>query len=204
MLGNCVLRNPIKKDGKLDRGALCEALLFFSKAHLVIDMATLGTMVEAGFLDDLILMLKTGLLTGNYSPQAPVLYTNTVNGLPEHFYTIIKIAANPGRRSMRNQELLESQLRRTLKDDGAARKYYHNLADLISFEDVGDNGVPQLARQDICDSHIAMEAIRLALLSKGIPQNEIKFSKVQVLPLDGNKFAVATDIDFDRRRCIFS
>ena len=200
MLGNCVFRNPIMKNGKLDKGALCEALLFFSKAHLVIDMATLGTMVDAGFLDDLILMLKAGLLTGNYSPQAPVLHTNNVGGLREHLFTVIKISGDPGRPNMRNPELLESQLGRTLKDKGAARKYYRALADLISFEDVGDNGVPQMGRQDICDPYIAAEAIRLALLSKGIPANEIKLSRIQTIPLDENKFVIVTDIDFDRLR----
>jgi hypothetical protein len=70
MLGNCILRNPTMKDGTFDKGALCESLLFFGKAHLLIDLATLATMARANFLDDLIAMLKAGYLTGNYSPQA--------------------------------------------------------------------------------------------------------------------------------------
>ena len=60
MLGNCIFRNPATRDGKLDKGSLCESLLFFGKAHLFIDMATLAAMVQADFLDNLVLMLKEG------------------------------------------------------------------------------------------------------------------------------------------------
>jgi hypothetical protein len=34
----------------------------------------------------------------------------------------------------------------------------------------------------------------------GIPEQEIRFSRVEVLPLDGFKFAIATDVDFDHLR----
>ena len=40
----------------------------------------------------------------------------------------------------------------------------------------------------------------MALLGKGIPNEEIKFSFVDVLPLAENKFAITTDIDFNRLR----
>jgi hypothetical protein len=200
MLGNCILRNPIKLDGKLDKGALCESLLFFGKAHLLIDLATLSTLTNANFIDDLIIMLKAGYLTANYSPQTPALYNNNQNGLLEHFFTVIKITEDQKRRKIRNPEQLESQLIRMSDDKGRAKKHFKELADLISFEDVGDNGVPELARKDICDPFIAKEVARMALRSKGIPDEEIKFSFVEVLPLDENKFMMATDIDFNRLR----
>jgi hypothetical protein len=41
MLGNCLIRTPTKGDKTLDTGALCEALLFFSKTHVVLDQGTL-------------------------------------------------------------------------------------------------------------------------------------------------------------------
>ena len=50
MLGNCLIRNPLTVERKLDTGALCEALLFFSKTHVVLDQATLAQFVTAGFL----------------------------------------------------------------------------------------------------------------------------------------------------------
>jgi hypothetical protein len=74
------------------------------------------------------------------------------------------------------------------------------LADLISFDDLEDNGVPTLGRKDICDPHIAREVARMALLNYGVPEAEINFSKIEVLPLDEFKFVLSTDIDFDRMR----
>jgi hypothetical protein len=200
MLGNCIFRNPSTRDGKLDKGSLCEALLFFEKAHLLIDMATLSAMVQANFLDHLVMMLKEGYLTGNYSPQVAVLHTDNRGGIREHFFTVVRIGGDQRNPNMRNPELLEQQLGRLFDDKAKAKKYYRMLADLISFEDLEDNGVPTLGRKDICDPDIARAVARKALLRYGVPEAEIKFSKIDVLPLDGFKFTIATDIDFERVR----
>jgi hypothetical protein len=116
MLGNCIFHNPSTRDNKLDKGAICESLLFFGKAHLLIDMATLGAMAEADFLDSLVMMLKEGYLTGNYSPQLSVLHSNNQRGMSEHFFTIVRFGGDQKRPNMRNPELLEQQLGRTLID----------------------------------------------------------------------------------------
>jgi hypothetical protein len=170
MLGNCLFRNPVMKNNQLDKGAVCEALLFFDGAHLVIDLASLGTIAKADFLDDLIAMLKAGYLTANFSPQTPVVYTDNKAGLREHFFTVIKIGGDQQRPNMRNPELLEAQLVRVCNDRSKAKKYFRQLADLITFEDIGDNGVPELARKDISDPYIAKEVARLALRASGIPE----------------------------------
>lgn len=200
MLGNCILRNPTTQGGTFDKGALCESLLFFGKVHLVIDIGTLGHMGNAGFLDDLIALLKAGFLTANYSPQAPVIYSDTKHGMTEHLFTVIRMAGDQKNPNMRNPALLEQQLTRILEDKAIARKYFRQLADLISFNDVPDNGVPELGLKDICDPHIAKEVARMSMLAKGIPESEIKFTYVNVLPLANNHFAISTDIDFDQLR----
>lgn len=200
MLGNCIFRNPSTIDGKLDKGVLCESLLFFGKAHLFIDMPTLGAIVQDGFIDPLIAMLKEGYLTGNYSPQAAVLHTNNRGGMREHFFTVVRFGGDQKKPNMRNPELLEQQLERIYQDKAKARKHYRALADLISFDDLPNNNVPLLGRDDISNPHIAREVARMALLRYGVPEEEIKFSRIEILPLDGFKFAISTDIDFDRLR----
>lgn len=200
MLGNCIIRNPTTRDGNFDKGSLCESLLFFGSVHLVIDLATLGAIIQANFLEDLIPLLKAGYLTANYSPQAPVLITENKNGLREHFFTVIRITGDPNARKLRNVDQLETQLMRLIADKGAARKYCRQLADLISFKNLENNGVPELSRSDITDPKIAKEIARMALRSRGIPENQIKFSNVHVVPLENNKFAISTDIDFDYLR----
>jgi hypothetical protein len=200
MLGNCILRNPSTNDGELDKGSLCESLLFFSKTHLLIDMATLAAMARSDFLDVLVVMLKEGYLTGNYSPQATGLHTDNRNGVRENFFTVFKFGGDQKKPNMRNPELMETQLARNFEDKAKARKYFRLLADLISFDDLEDNGVPTLSRKDICDPDIAREVARMSLQHYGVPEEEIKFSRIDVLPLDGFKFAISTDIDFDRIR----
>lgn len=200
MLGNCILRNPATSDGTLDKGALCESLLFFGRAHLLIDLATLGSLVKANFLEDLIAMLKAGYLTANYSPQMPALFTDTRYGIKEHLFTVVKMGGDQKNPNMRNPELLEQQLTRISDDKQLAKKQFKQIADLISFDDIGDNGIAKLGLSDICDSHIANAVARMALVAKGIPEEEIKFSSVDVLPLADNKFMLTTDIDFNRLR----
>jgi hypothetical protein len=101
---------------------------------------------------------------------------------------------------MRNPELLESLLTRNLNDPAKAKKYFKALADLISFDDLGDNGVPTLGRGDVSDPEIAREVARMALRRYGVPDEEISFRRVDILPLDGFRFAITTDIDFDKIR----
>ena len=200
MLGNCIIRNPRGSSGNLDKGAICESLLFFDRVHLIIDMGTLYALVKADFLDSLIALLEAGYITANYSPQAPVLHTDTKNGLKEHFFTVVKISGDQKKPKMRNPDLLEQALTRISDDKVKAQAYYRRLAKLISFEDIADHGVPELGKKDICDPLIAREVARMALREKGIPENEITFTYVNALPLDGFKFAITTDIDFDHLR----
>jgi hypothetical protein len=84
MLGNCLIRTPVGADKKLDVGVLCEALLFFSKTHVVLDQGTLRLFAEAGFLDDFIEMLERGYVSASYMADMPALFSQTVGGLREH------------------------------------------------------------------------------------------------------------------------
>src|SRR6266576_7331751 len=90
MLGNCLIRTPTKGDKTLDVCALCEALLFFSKTHVVLDQGTLALFANGGFLDDFIEMLARGYVTASYAPEMPVLYSTMVGGLREHHFTIMR------------------------------------------------------------------------------------------------------------------
>jgi hypothetical protein len=70
-------------------------------------MATLAAMVQADFLDILVVMLKEGYLTANYSPQVAVLHTDNKAGIGEYFFTVVKFGGDQRNPNMRNPELLE-------------------------------------------------------------------------------------------------
>jgi hypothetical protein len=173
MLGNCVLRNPLRLNGTLDRGVFCESLLFFGKAHVVLDLGTLAAVVNSGFLDDAIEMMKVGYLTGNFSPQMPALYTDNKHGLREHLCTLLKFGGTT-KKELRNPEALQMQLERLVGDKGKARQYFRELAKLISFDDLDDGEVGRLGRSDLRDPDFAREVARFALLRKGIPAEELE------------------------------
>lgn len=200
MLGNCIIRNPVNRKGDLDKGAICESLLFFGAAHLVLDMGTLAAVQRAGFLDDLIVMLEAGLLTANYSPQSTGLLSRKDFGLTHYLFTVVKMVGDQKRKEIRNPEALEGQLLRLSNDRATARTQYRRLADLISFEDIDDSEVARLGRQDISDPAFAKEIARIKLLEWGVPEGELSFRRVEVIALADNNFSILTDIDFDKLR----
>lgn len=202
MLGNCILRNPTTMQGAFDKGAVCESLLFFTKTHLLVDTSTLAQIVKANFLDDFIEFLKRGYLTANYSPQTTGLLNDTVLGMREHRFVIMKLGGNQETGIFkRNQDMLEFELKRHLGDPGKAKAYYRQLRPLLSFEDLDADGATCAAAcDDVADPQFARDLAQWTLINKGIPSNELSFGRLSILKLGENRFVIETDIEFDRLR----
>jgi hypothetical protein len=199
MLGNCVIRNPMTSERKLDLGALCESLLFFSKTHVILDQGTLALFVTSGFLDDAIEMLKQGYITASYSPELPALYTDNNAGLKEHHFVVIRIGGNQETGHMkRSADLLLFHLEQLLKDKGKARQYHRELCKLVSFKDLEKHSVESMALEDLKDPHFAGEIARMSLLNFSVPLSEVEPLRVKIIPLDKGKFAIDTNINFER------
>jgi hypothetical protein len=198
MLGNCVIRNPLNGAGAFDKGALCEALLFFGKVHLAIDLSTLAGMVHANFLEDLIRLLEAGHLTANYSPQFAGLRTDTKHGLQEHIFVLVKLMGQSGKQ--RSPQTMQEQLHRLLSNAHLANSFMKRLERLVSFDDIEAPGLSELGRDDISNHDFAMRMARLALLEKGVPEEEIRFRQLEILSLGDGKFTIVTDLDVNRLR----
>src|SRR6266446_7053820 len=188
----------MKGDKALDTGALCEALLFFSKTHVVLDQGTFALFANAGFLDDFIEMLERGYVTASYAPEAPVLFSNTVGGFREHGFTIIRSGGDQQSGYLkRSPDALLFQLERHFEDKGKARNYHRQLCKFVSFKSLDNGKAVAKAADDIVEPTFAREIARMSLLQLGVPPDEIKFSRLTVFPLGDGKFAVETDIDFE-------
>jgi hypothetical protein len=197
MLGNCLIRNPTTTENKLDAGALCEALLFFSKSHVVLDQGTLGLFVNEGFLDDFIEMLERGYITASYAPEIPGLYTDNKGGLSEHFFTVIRLGGTQETGALkRSPDALLFQLERLVGDKGKAKNYHRRLCKLVLFKNLDKSNVVAKAADDLADPAFATEIARMTLERFGVPPSEINFRRLNVLPLDNGRFALDTDIDF--------
>lgn len=197
MLGNCLIRTPMQGDNSLDLGALCEALLFFSKTHVILDQATLALFANAGFLDDFIEMLKRGHVTASYAPEMPALFTKNEGGLREHLFTIIRtVGSEQGGPLKRSPDALLYQLEKHFADKGKARAYHRQLCKFVSFKSLDNGKAVAKAADDIADPRFASEIARMSLRQLGVPANEIMFSRLTVFPLGDGRFAVDTDIDF--------
>ena len=125
------------REKKLNSGALCEALLFFSKIHVVLDQGTLALFATSNFLDDFIEMLKRGYITASYSPEIPALHSDNKGGLREHHFVVIRIEGNQNSGPIkRSPDALLHILERLLDDKPKAKQYHRQLCKLISFKDL--------------------------------------------------------------------
>jgi hypothetical protein len=201
MLGNCLIRNPMTIDRKMDSGALCEALLFFTNTHVVLDQGTLALFVTSGFLDDAIEMLKRGYITASYSPELPGLYTANNGGLREHHFVVIRLGGTEKTGNLkRSADVLLFHLERLLNDKSKAKQYHRELCRLVSFKDLEKQPVETRALEDLKDPTFAHEIARMSLMNFGVPLAEIDSLRVKILPLEGGKFAIDSNIDFMRLR----
>ncbi len=202
MLGNCLIRTPVGADKKLDVGVLCEALLFFSKTHVVLDQGTLRLFAESGFLDDFIEMLERGYVSASYMADTPGLFSQTVGGLREHHFTLFRITGDPkGGTIRRPVEAMLLQLERSFGDRAKAKGYVRRLSKLISFKKPEEDAAAvNRAVADLVDPAFANKIARMSLEAIGVPAGEIGPFRVNVLPLEEDRFAIDTDLNFDRLR----
>jgi hypothetical protein len=181
LLGNCLIRNPTTSDRKLDSGALCEALLFFSKTHVVLDQGTLALFVTSGFLDDAIEMLKRGYITASYSPEMPALYTSNNGGLREHHFVVIRMGGTQESGPLkRSADALLFNLERLLNDKSKAKQYHRELCKLVSFKDLEKEAVETKALEDLKDPTFAREIAVMSLTNFGVPSSETHSLKVRI------------------------
>lgn len=189
-------------DKTLDAGALCEALLFFSKTHLILDQGTLALLVQRNFLDDLIEMLERGYVTATFERSLPVLYSDSKFGMKEHFFTLVRVESSPGfGKIKRDPDALLMHLERLIGDKQQARTYHRKLCKFVSFK-TSDRGafVKKAAAADLTDLTFAREIASTSLQNFGVPPEEIKFSRLNVFPLADDRFAIDCDINFEHLR----
>lgn len=202
MLGNCIIRTPVDVGQRLDVGVLCEALLFFSKTHVVLDQGTLKLFAEGDFLDDFIEMLESGYLSASYTPDMPGLLSQTNGGLREHIFTMFKITSDPTYGPIRRpSDAMLLQLTRSLGDLGKAKTYVRRLSRLVSFREHDASGsMVRKAIDDLSNEAFAGEIARMSLEKLGIPASEIGPFRLAIFPTGENRFAIDTNINFDRLR----
>jgi len=202
VLGNCIIRTPVDDDKRLDVGVLCEALLFFSKTHVVLDQGTLRLFAEGGFLDDFIEMLERGYLSASYTADMPGLVSQTNGGLREHKFTMFTITADPEYGPIRRpSDAMFLQLVRSLGDRGKAKDYVRRLSRLVSFrEHDASASLVRKAVDDLSDRAFAGEIARMSLEKLGVPANEIGPFRVAIFLTSEGSFAIDTNINFDRLR----
>jgi hypothetical protein len=197
MLGNALIRNPATEDNKLDAGALCEALLFFSQTHIVIDQTTLGLVATQGMLPDVIEMLERGYVTASYSPEFQAIFSETVGGLREHKFVVVRTRGTQEVPVERSVDLLLFQLER-LFTKAEAKSYHRQLCKFVSFQDLDRSQVVNRAPNDLADASFANEIVRMSLHKKGVSLKDLSNVSLSILPLGEGRFAMQPNEDFAR------
>lgn len=198
MLGSCLIRTPITKDLKADVGAICEALLFFNQTHVILDHGSLGAFFLDGFIDDFIEMLERQHLTANYTPEIPILISESKGGLLEYRFEMARFGGDKETGFLkRAPDALFFQLKRLCNDEQKAKHYHQRLCKLISFKALDAFSVVRKAVDDLTDPLFAGKIAKMSLERLGVPSSEISFSRLFVFSLDNGRFAVDTDINFN-------
>jgi hypothetical protein len=196
MLGNCIIRNPTTFEKTFDAGSVCEAMLFFAKTHIVLDYPTLALFVQSNFLDDSIEMLKQGYITATYSPEFCGLYNESKGGVREHYFTLARLGGNnPSKVLHRGADVLLYQLESLIEDKGRAGRYHRELCKLIAFKDLNSEAIIA-AVNDLIDPIFARDVAITQLTSLGVPAEKLGSIYASILPLDNNRFAINTNVNF--------
>ncbi|WP_155632346.1 hypothetical protein [Burkholderia cepacia] len=175
-------------------GQIAEALLYYQKAHLIIDSGTLMCLAKQIGFDTLRILLKRPELSSVYCPEMLGIPTTSYGVTKYHSFATIMAAGSEPR-----LEPIDVTLTRQFERQGFDRseskkfsKWFSESVKVRKFS--GDHfvkgGIPAAARQDLGDSSYILSAVRQILNANG-----------EVANFDDLKFEVlATELGC----CIFS
>lgn len=197
MLGNALIRYPATEEGKLDIGALCEALLFFSQTHLALDKATLALFANHGALPTLIEMLERDFVTASYAPVLYAVFSQSAGGLREHRFSVARFGGNQETGPIeRSADALLFDLESHLEKEDA-RRFHRQLCKHVSFKAWDGTAALNKASDDLADSKFATEIAKFSLARRGVPLEELNGLQLTILPLGDGRFMIHPNQQFN-------
>jgi hypothetical protein len=202
MFEKIVLRRSETGPG-LTLGDIAEALLFYEKVHVVLDVWSLKSLVDSLGTRELLALLARKRITAFYAEDMLLTQNEVVGSLQYHWFDSGAISGKPGDERPRNGR--KGRLAMMLEINGHAPREARNLAERLlahvrmnrlSSDYFVTGGIPQAAMADLADADYVRAAIRRVLQDTiGFEEfaDDLRFEVILVSP----KFLVRTNIDFE-------
>jgi hypothetical protein len=168
MFEHVVLRRA--KDGTpITAGQVAEALLFYQKVHLVIDIGTLRQLIMQIGPAQLLALTQRPDLTAVYTEEVLATITNDVGALQVHRLTATFMSGTDPERPLETRhERVQDQLVRAGVDTATAKRFTSAFLKSVPVRKLsGDHfikgGIPDAATSDLLTPEFTLSAIRAAL-----------------------------------------
>lgn len=181
----------------MDAGLLAETLFFYEHVHLLMDGATLGSLLRSIGPDTLIRLLRDKRMTVTFLADSLGTVTSTNYGLSRHNYAAFKIARDADGKKISSKDWVRRSFIKTLENQYGVGRSARRFTEQISFREHGDEKIVDAARSDLDDSHYVQESVRLILMHSVpglILPNGWFFRTLQ---MNEGDFVVDTNLRFD-------
>jgi hypothetical protein len=202
MFEKIVLRRSETGPG-LTLGDIAEALLFYEKVHVVLDVWSLKSLVDSLGTRELLALLARKRITAFYAEDMLLTQNEVVGSLQYHWFDSGAISGKPGDERPRSGR--KGRLAMMLEINGHAPREARNLAERLlahvrmnrlSSDYFVTGGIPKAAMADLADADYVRAAIRRVLqdtIGFEAFADDLRFEVILVSP----KFLVRTNIDFE-------
>lgn len=195
MFESVIIRRADRSGSPIDLGLIAETLLFYEKAHLVIDIGTLQNLLKTLGYEYLIDLIKDGRLRVTFLTQS--FGTLTRNGV--HDLIEFEMVQTPEGKKLSREDVVIEQFERTLGKSWATKKAAKKFLSLVPLRSPSrwvqnPKGVSGVAREFLKDPAFVRGAVA-ATFSELAPEATMAPDWRFNIELLDNGFVVDTNLD---------
>lgn len=187
-------------DKQVDIGLVAETLFFYGSTHLLLDRASVVSLVRKIHRSTLIELLDSKAVKATYVENS---FGVLSSGMPkEHTFTAHKIGSQ-NRIFVDHREEILVALERELGASKETKKFAKQLADRVGVQRYRgirekENIIPTLAREDAADASFIQNAIRICLTQMVPGFNPDTAFHFRLFNTSSGAFGVDTDLNFEK------
>lgn len=182
-------------------GDFAEALLFYSRVHIILDGSSLIGLITTIGMPTLLSVLARKEVTATYCEDSPAVHTVQINGSPRHSFVTIMLAGNKESGPLRKRtKALQELLITRGYDKKPARRYVERFRKHVPIKRFGSNyfmagGITQAANKDLLDKSYVQEVAKLSVADCGVEPPENLFFDTNA---NDQGISAHTNIDFEQ------
>lgn len=206
MFEHIVIRRSGNSHAVLDVGLLAETLLFYQKAHLLIDPGSLAYLIDALGEENLRRLLNLPFVTASFQRNITGTYTDRGPGFAVHNFVVM--TGHGKGKTLKDREYLVEMVERKLGSSRKAKKFAQYLFDTMPFTPLDERPEPKndllrAAADDLADEEFLREGVRdtITILAPSIqlpPTWAFRAHFIGSEIAGQPQFVIQTDLDFEQ------